>query len=320
MTVATSSRDTMSLTLTQDTHAAEPTLPAHRRPDRSVADIRLPPVQRWVMLAVLVTVFLTAGERPVWQDPFDIDRAIWFSYAPIPLLVLGGLFISQRLSLLTWVLNTGEIITAKFVITYLIAIPLWATTAYQPPPAAWGPPTPAAVATPPPVTPWPDASRTILRGRVVDAVTGDPLPDALVYVASGLEDIVFERPAEPVVLDVGEHGFAETITVAQRWQPLVGSSRDGQLHPLRFTRDHEVLLMTSVLAEASASPIPTTGLGGLMKVTCVLHGESAQIAVFHHAHHTRSEPDGSFVIERVPDVPVTLAAWHPTTGTASILR
>ncbi|MEQ9318983.1 MAG: hypothetical protein RIF41_07465, partial [Polyangiaceae bacterium] len=106
---------------------SDASLPAHRRADRTLDDVRLVSWQRWGMLGVLVVVFLFGGERPVWHDPFDIDLAIWLSYAPIPVLVAAGLAWSRRLSMGTWLLNTLEIVILKFSITYVIAITAWAT-------------------------------------------------------------------------------------------------------------------------------------------------------------------------------------------------
>ena len=38
-----------------------PDTPAHLRADRTIEDVRLTPLQRWVMLGVLAAVFLVGG-------------------------------------------------------------------------------------------------------------------------------------------------------------------------------------------------------------------------------------------------------------------
>jgi hypothetical protein len=282
--------------------------PVHRRSDRTLDDVRLVPWQRWGMLAVLTGVFLFGGSRPVWHNPFDIDLAIWLSYAPIPILVAAGLLWSRRLSLGTWLLNTLEIVMLKFAITYVIAITLWATFPRPdaPEPLREAPARPAA--TPPPVTPWPAAKRGGITGSV--SREGAAIEGALVMVTGGLEDIVSERPATPVELLVDAGQLGEPLQVVQRWQPLVGRSGDGRLHPLRFEREQDVLLTTPVLASGETRAIPTHGLDGLMAVRCTLHGEATNLAVVPHPHHVRTDTDGRFELAGVPALGVEVRAWH----------
>ena len=47
------------------------------------------------VLAVLLGVFLFAA-GPVWRHPWEVDGAVWLSYAPIPLLVAGVLLATRR--------------------------------------------------------------------------------------------------------------------------------------------------------------------------------------------------------------------------------
>ena len=54
--------------------------------DRQIADVRLGPVARWTTLAALLMIFFF-GDGPVWDHPFNIDLAVWWSYAPIPVVV-----------------------------------------------------------------------------------------------------------------------------------------------------------------------------------------------------------------------------------------
>lgn len=284
-------------------------LPAHRRPDRTLDDVRLVPWQRWGMLGVLVVVFLFGGERPVWHDPFDIDLAIWLSYAPIPLLVAVGLFWSRRLSLGTWLLNTLEIVIVKFSITYVIAITLWATfprpEAQEP--LREAPARPAEAA--PDVTPWPDAERGHLIGSVRRAMTEAPVKDAMVVVTGGLDDIVEPRPDTPVELVIANGAIGAPLHVVQRWQPLTGRSDDGRLHPLRFERGADVLLTTPVLASGETRAIPSAGLEGVMNVQCTLHGEATVLSVVPNPHHARTDTDGRFELHDVPAVEVELRVW-----------
>jgi hypothetical protein len=285
------------------------TIPAHRRADRTADDVRLHPAQRWIMLAVLVTVFLFAGKRPVWHNPFDIDLAIWLSYAPIPILVTLGLAYSRRLSLLTFVLNTTEIALLKFAITYSIATVLWAALP-PPPPAEFELRERAARAPeplPPAVTPWADDERGALDGVVVDH-DGDPIAGAFVQISGGLDELVSPRPDTPVVLAPGSDEFAGSLNVVQRWQPLVGRSADKRLHPLRFERDGDTRLTMPVIPEVGDSPIRTTRFDGVLAVRCVLHGTTAYLAISDHGHHAISDGEGRFRLEGVPALDVEVTA------------
>ena len=260
------------------------------------------------MLACLVTVFLFGGPRPVWHDPFDIDLAIWLSYAPIPLLVAAGLLWSRRLSLGTWALNALEIVMLKFSITYVIAITLWATFPRPPEPEPLREAPARPTEAPPAVTPWPADA----RGDVVGAVrgtAGEGVAGAFVVVRAGLEEIVEPRPERPVELVVSAGELGEPLHAVQRWQPLLGRSDDGRLHPLRFERDGDVLLTTPVLASGESRAIPTAGLEGVMRVRCTLHGEGTTLAVVPHPHHARSDADGRFELRGIPAVDVEVRAW-----------
>jgi len=287
-------------------------LPPHRRPDRTVADLRLEPRHRWAMLVVLVALFLFAGKSPIWRNPFDIDQAVGLSYAPIPVLVAISLAVSRRLSLLTWLINTFEITLWKFGITYTIATVLWAVV--PPKPDA---PRPATTRTataptpPPPTTPWPDARRHELRGEVITS-EGAPQPQALVYVADGLEDMVFPAPDEPGELRIVDGAFVDDVVVVMERQPLRASDDDRRLHPLQFRRpsDGDVALVAPIVAELPSSPITTMGLEGWLHVECLLHGEKTRLLVLRHPYFTRSDDEGRFTLAGVPDLEVTLAAWH----------
>jgi hypothetical protein len=302
-------------------HQAE--LPRHLRPDRTFDDVRLDPWHRWPMLAGLVTVFLLGGGKPVWNDPFDIDAAIWLSYALIPPLVVACLFWSRRLSWATAFLNTLEITILKFTFTYLIAMPLWAIIGPPPRPRLHDSISMTkSSSAPPEVTPWPDASRGAVRGMLRDAA-GQPLAGAWIYVAAGLEDYVPPWPAEEAMLGVGAQGFREPVFHARRWQPLRGRSEDGRLHTVFFERDGHVLGNVPLLPSGEPSTLPTFEADGVVSLRCAVHGERAHMLFLHHPYAAETDGDGRFALEGVPALAVTVAAWHPlgeASAPAAVLR
>ena len=282
----------------------------HRRADRTIADVRLRAIQRWPMLALLVLIFLFAGEAPVWRNPFRIDRAIWLSYAPIPLLVAGCLGWDRRLSVLTLFLNTLEVALTKFALTYTIAIPLWALFFAEPPPPVAPSPVPtvvsAAVEAPEP-TPWPANKRARIHGSVRDA-SGALVANALVFVSSGLDGIEFARPAVPLVLDVSAEGGLGGIMVARKWQPLLARSADAALHTLFVHGGSERRRSIPLLPDGTASSLYAHELDGVVSLRCSVHRVGTTLVVLHHPFATRTDAGGAYELARVPSVPVVVTA------------
>lgn len=288
-------------------------VPRHLRPDRTIEDVRLASWLRWPIIAALVTVFLIGGKAPVWHNPFDIDRAIWLSYAPIPVLVIAGLAWQRRLGAVTVFLNTLEIALTKFALTYCIAIPLWAAFGTAPgapfePSAGHAPVTPLDARAPLP-TPWPDDRRATVTGHVRDRA-GAPIANAFVFVSGGLEDLDFARADELHTLDVAGAHFADALFVARRWQPLAGRSSDGALHTLFIEGDDHLSRNIPLLPSGERSPVRVHDLSGIVPIRCTVHRRRAHLAVMHHPFFTQSRADGSFSLERIPALPVTISVWR----------
>lgn len=82
-----------------------------------------------IVLSVLPIFFFQAG--PVWQHPYQIDAAVYWSYAPIPLLVAAALLRRHVLSLAGFLVNTITALSVKYLITTSVAFLLWAI--FEPP-------------------------------------------------------------------------------------------------------------------------------------------------------------------------------------------
>ena len=80
-----------------------------------------------VFVAILVTVvaiFLWV-DNPLSGNPYDIDRSIFWSYLPIPVLVLVALILEGKIGFRSLFLDTLEMFCLKFAVTYGIAISSW---------------------------------------------------------------------------------------------------------------------------------------------------------------------------------------------------
>ncbi len=298
-------------------------IPRHLRGDRTVEDVRLPAKLRWPLIALLVAIFLFGGETPMWRNPFDIDRAVWASYVPIPVLVAAGLWWSKRLSAVTMFLNTLEIVLIKFALTYAIAMTLWA--AFGNPPEAPLPPAlrPQVVVArrerAPEPTPWPAQDRGALIGTVRTS-GGAPLSGALVFISSGLADIAFPRPTEPHTLHLDEAGFEAPLVVARRWQPLHGRSDNRLLHTVIFDVADRSTRATPVLPTGVPSPLSLTGLRGVVPIRCTVHRKRAHVAVLHHPFNVFTDEDGNYRLDDVPALRVEVTAWADGSQVAAAAR
>jgi hypothetical protein len=284
---------------------------------------RLPALDRYLSLAVLIAIFFFGGGHPVWANPFDVDLAVWLSYAPIPLVVLALLFVHRRFSYVALFLNTMELTLVKFAITYSVAIVLWATSGGPPPAAEWKPhmhPDPSAVAKPdpepaPPATPWPDSKRASVRGRVHHA-DGSAVVGALVFISKGLEMMSFAPPREPLRIQANDEGFGATFLVAQEDQGIVARSSDGRLHNLVASPERDAPFNVPLLADGSWQRVTPPPAGSFLRLKCIVHAPrepESQLLVVNHPHHAVTDGEGRFDLGRVParDVVISVQSREP---------
>ncbi|MGQ0553911.1 MAG: hypothetical protein ACT4PU_11915 [Planctomycetota bacterium] len=267
--------------------------------------------------------------HPLWEplDMAAMDENILWSYAAIPLLVLGLLAIERKLGWWSWLRETTKLTLVKFGLTFLIANLLWAVVG---PPS--GVPKPAVEAPPaaseadsryeprpgPTPTPLDPAQLGRLRGRVVDAA-GQPVAEALVWVSGGLSaalsagenggqsgglpEVVFARPDEAAQIRLDDSGFHPALTLLQTWQELVLRGSEEQLHTVRATDDEGRFLFNLPLHAGSERRIMFDRPMGLVTLACMVHGESetpARLFVQAHSFMARTDDDGDFEFRDVP--------------------
>lgn len=298
--------------------------PAHEKPV-----LRLTSLQFWSFLAIVVAIFLF-GTGPVWRQPWDIgalNRAIFYSYAPLPLLVLGGLLYKKRLGIRAFVLDLLVLTLLKYSITFGIALTLWSLHGGPPPVAqpapAARPSAPAAAPTPAPLpTPIPEEKAGSVRGVVVDR-EGRPVAGALAYVAAGLEAWVFAPPPGELVIENHGTGFAPAVAIAQLRLPIAARSLDGHLHTLVATQGGTTLLNVPLLSSGMRTPVAFTEAHGLIELRCSVHQHlgterASALLVLAHPFSMITGDDGRFAWSGVPAGALRVAAWDRGRGVAAV--
>lgn len=267
------------------------------------------------VLAIAFTLFLfEAG--PIWRHPWDMDllnRAIFWSYVAIPLLVIACLVWSKHLSFRAFVVDTLALTLVKYTCTFAFALVLWEVTPYPTPVHTAAHPAVAramAVEQAPSVTPLDPARTGGVTGTLIDA-DGHAVPGALVWIDRGLEDFVFAPPKVPVSIARAEVEVASPVTVVQANQPILARSTDGKLHTLVAVKDGRTLFNTPLLASGEPSHVSFREAEGLVTLHCNVHPGSseaaAQILVLGHPFFARTDENGRFELRGVPAGHVKLA-------------
>jgi len=267
-------------------------------------------------LATAFALFLfEAG--PIWRHPWDMEllnRAIFWSYLAIPLLVIGCLAWSRRLSARAFLVDTLVLTLVKYTCTFGFALVLWELTPFPAPVHQAASPRGArttAVESMPAATPIDPAKTGSLSGTVVD-VAGHPIAGALVWIAGGLEDYVFAAPSTPVAIARADVAVIPPVAVVQVHQPVLARSADGKLHTLIAVKDGRTLFNTPLLPSGEPSRVSFREAEGLVTLRCNVHQDTSeadgQILVIGHPFFTRTDESGRFAFHGVPAERVKLAA------------
>jgi hypothetical protein len=289
----------------------------------SLPDVADPPSQqlswRSFLLALGITLFIFFALHPLWR-PLDMDamdKNIIWSYAPIPLLVLGLLAWERKLHWSTWALETVRLTMVKFVITFLFANVMWAFVS----PPGVAPPAPASapaagqpshfdVREAPPATPIDPARTGRLEGLVVDAA-GAPEAGALVALTGGLDKLVFAPPAGGALLTHGAEGFSPSRAIVLTWEPLVVRGAADQLHTVHASDEHGRQLFNLALVPGGERTLMFDRPLGRVTLSCTVHGQvdhAAELEVVANPFAAFTDADGHFAFDGVPEGDLELTA------------
>lgn len=138
-----------------------------------------------------------------------------------------------------------------------------------------------------------------------------------IYVKSGLGDLKFPTPTEPVILDQVGCMYVPHIVAVQAGQKLQVRNSDGVLHNVNarptknqgFNFGQPVKGMTNDKTFDTAEMIP---------VKCDVHPwMHGWIGVQNHPYAAVTGDDGSFSLKNLPPGEYEIEAWHEKYGTAT---
>jgi len=276
----------------------------------------LPLWDRLAILAIAITQFLI-GHGRIWTKPFDWDRSILLSYVTIAILVAVALLLRKRLRFVSWGVHTVELVGIKFILTATILLVVLVAMHPKPaPPAApvlreAVPPRPVPVHKPRSVIP--ESMRADVEGRVTRGAAG--VPGALVFVSSGLEELVFDPPTAAFTLENDGTRFIPGLGALQIGQTFVARSTNRQLHTLLMTKpDRSWVFNIPMLASGAERSLKFDEPKGLVSLRCTVHGRregDAHLAILSHPFFTFTDPDGNFRLGGVPVAALTITAFAP---------
>ncbi|HVY47662.1 MAG TPA: carboxypeptidase-like regulatory domain-containing protein [Minicystis sp.] len=272
---------------------------------------RLTRLQFWSIFGVALAIFLFAT-GPVWRHVWSIgvlNDAILWSYVPIPLMVTGALAYKRRLTLRAFFLDTLELTLLKYTVTFGLALVLWSI--HEPPPVVFDYHAPRpllAASPPPPPTPIDPARAGAVTGIVSDA-SGRAVEGALVYVAAGLEGVVFAPPKQVVTVQNDGASIRPSLAGAVLGQPIEARSSDGRMHTLVATAGGATIFNVPLLPAGTPRPVEVKEAHGPMELRCTVHPNErhAVLAVLSHPFFALTGADGRYRFAGVPEGRVRVA-------------
>jgi hypothetical protein len=149
-------------------------------------------------------------------------------------------------------------------------------------------------------------------------VNNGKLENVFVYVKSGLGDMKFSAPSEPVVLDQKGCRYQPHVLGVQVGQEFIIRNSDGILHNIHpvpkvnqgFNVGQPVNMDTKKTFDKVEVMIP---------IECDVHDwMSGYLGVLDHPYFAVSGADGSFSLANLPPGTYTLEAWHERYGTQTM--
>ena len=145
------------------------------------------------------------------------------------------------------------------------------------------------------------------------------LANVFVYVKSGLEDMTFPTPSEPVVLDQKACRYEPHVLGAQTDQAIVIRNSDDVLHNIHPEPINSRAFNISQPNQGMETERSFPASEVMVPVGCDVHGwMSSFIGVVDHPYFAVTGADGSFELPNLPPGDYVLEAWHELYGTQTM--
>lgn len=260
-------------------------------------------------LAVVLAIFFFL--HPIWEarTTDEVDKNIWFSYVPIPLLVLGLLAFERKLNWTSWFLETTKLTLVKFGVTYVVAGVIWSTG--NAPVAPETPRTESPVGATDDVFALHDAPQP----SALDAATlaeldlrvlrpdGSAAAGVLLHVARGLERLNFPTPDEPYEIRHVNGAFEAGPHLVRAHRELVLRNDSPGLHTAELRDAKNRPLLNRSLPPEGEHRIMFPHGYGVLSLHCRVHPEAeppVPVIVFAHPFAVLTDDEGRASLRDVP--------------------
>ena len=141
------------------------------------------------------------------------------------------------------------------------------------------------------------------------------LRNVFVYVKSGLPDVDFPVPQEPVVIDQAGCRYHPHVMGIRVGQTLQIKNSDGILHNINAKPEmNRGFNISQPVEMATERKFSTPEI--MVPVECDVHGwMNAYVGVLDHPYFDTTGDQGSFTIENLPPGAYVIEAWHEEYGT-----
>lgn len=142
------------------------------------------------------------------------------------------------------------------------------------------------------------------------------LANVFVYVKSGLEDMNFPAPSEPVLLDQQNCRYVPHVLGVQVDQTVLIRNSDDLLHNIHPEPENSRGFNVGQPTQGMETERSFSAAEIMVPVGCDVHGwMSAFIGVVDHPYFAVTGDDGSFELPNLPPGEYTIEAWHEQYGT-----
>jgi hypothetical protein len=145
------------------------------------------------------------------------------------------------------------------------------------------------------------------------------LANVFIYVKTGLEDMTFATPSEPVVLDQDGCRYHPHVFGVQTNQTVLIRNSDDVLHNIHPEPSNSRSFNVSQPNQGMETERTFPSAEIMIPVSCDVHSwMSAFVGVVDHPYFAVSSSDGSFELPNLPPGDYEVEAWHELYGTQTM--